>query len=222
MSGESRFTVARDNRLLADAEERVRQLHDFIEERVGKLVAGTRLAPREVPAIMAAIEAEAENFHPLAVRRVDVLPSPGRPHARACALEVVYSGVCGMMTRTRVGSTVAEYEDTRTIKSLVIELDRRRCVFTLRDSGYVITPHTLERLLDRSQYDGKVALSRYLGEAIFPVMGLGLLFYFALMRMAREGGHSVTPPTSRRPGMTGWWSARSAKRLATTTLPVFG
>jgi hypothetical protein len=200
--GESRFTVARDNRLLLDAEERVKALHDFIEQRVGKLVDGARLTAREVPAIMAAIEAEAKKFHPLALRRVDILPSPGRPHARACAVEIVYSAICEMATRATADGTLTPCEDTRILKSMVIELDRRRCLFTLRDSGYMLTAHTLERLLDRAQYDGKTPLSRFFGDAIFPVMGLGLLFYFALLRMVDEG-HKAIPPTFAAPWYDG-------------------
>src|SRR6185437_7891587 len=119
---------------------------DLVEKLATPLIKGARLA--DVGVVVAQIERLLQaRLKPIAMRRVDVGPTLGRPNSRGVFLEFYLAGTI----RISLDNDPADpWNDVVEITWTLIEISRRRIVVTARQCGVKIAGHTLEQLLTRS------------------------------------------------------------------------
>jgi hypothetical protein len=183
----SHILIAKENRALQNIPAGHREFHDAIRKLVHKRMARGRLSLEQVEALMDKIEVAArQHLRPLALRRVPFDPK-GPVQARGASLELIVAWVTDFLEIE--GDEEKRYKDVHTLISVIVDLDRRRCTVLDQDTSYKISGHALERLLDRprEKFSGQVPLVEYIGQTLFPTMGLLQYFYSGLLRQQAEG-----------------------------------
>jgi hypothetical protein len=164
----ARDTLRREARAVAKAHETgFAALAALVAEASRPLMRGNRLSPAAVKAAADRLEALIrERVRPLALRRVDVPPTAGRPNAVSSHVEAVYTVECSLEDR----KTGDERDNLVALDWTVIDIGRRKMVVEVCPTNQYISVHALERILARSRVAG--ASTDIAGRELFDVMGI--------------------------------------------------